>query len=60
MRKQGLAGKEISQVFFSKSEVKMLGSVLEILSALGVLSAIQFVAVAVAAIFIYRYFTDRG
>jgi hypothetical protein len=38
----------------------MLGAVIEILSALGVLSAIQFAAVAIAAIFVYRYFTDRG
>ena len=38
----------------------MLDAVLDVLSRLGVLPAIQFVAVAVAAIFIYRYFTDRG
>ncbi len=37
----------------------MLGSVLEILNALGVLGPIQFMAIAVAAIFVYRYFTDR-
>ncbi len=38
----------------------MLNSVLEILQALGVLPAIQFIAVTVAAIYIYRYLTDRG
>lgn len=38
----------------------MLNQVIDVLNSLGVLSAIRFVAVAVAAIFIYRYFTDRG
>lgn len=38
----------------------MIQPVMDILSQLGVLSAIQFIAVSVAAIFIYRYFTDRG
>jgi hypothetical protein len=38
----------------------MLGSVLEVLNALGVLPAIQFTAFAVSAIFVYRYFTDRA
>jgi hypothetical protein len=38
----------------------MLDAVLDVLSRLGVLPAIQFIAIAVAAIFIYRYFTDRG
>lgn len=38
----------------------MYNEAMQILSGLGVLPAIQFVAVAVAAIFIYRYFTDKG
>lgn len=38
----------------------MLSGVMEILNAMGILPAIQFIAVAVAAIFVYRYFTDRG
>lgn len=38
----------------------MLGSILELLNALGVLPALQFIAVGVAAIYIYRYFTDRA
>lgn len=38
----------------------MLNQALDILSSLGILSAIQFIAVAVAAIYIYRYFTDRS
>lgn len=38
----------------------MLSGVMEVLSNLGVLPAIQFIAVACAAIFVYRYFTDRG
>lgn len=38
----------------------MLTSVMEILQAVGVLPAIQFMAVAVAAIFVYRYFTGRS
>ena len=38
----------------------MLDAVIEVLQRLGILSAIQFAAVAIAAIFIYRYFTDRG
>ena len=37
----------------------MLESVLNVLRALGILQAIQFTAVTMAAIFIYRYFTDR-
>lgn len=37
----------------------MLNQALDVLSGLGILSAIQFAAVAMAAIFIYRYFTDR-
>jgi hypothetical protein len=37
----------------------MLTSVIDILSQLGILPAIQFMAVASATIFIYRYFT-RG
>lgn len=38
----------------------MLNQALDILSGLGILSSIQFIAVAAAAIFIYRYFTDRS
>jgi hypothetical protein len=38
----------------------MLTQVMDILSAIGVLPTIQFTAVAVAAIFIYRYFTNNG
>ena len=38
----------------------MLDAVMDVLSRLGVLPSIQFVAIAVAAIFVYRYFTDRG
>lgn len=38
----------------------MVNDVIGLLSQLGIMPAIQFMAVAVAAIFIYRYFTDRG
>jgi len=38
----------------------MLSAVLDVLQQLGVLGAIQFIAVTVAAIYVYRYFTDRG
>lgn len=38
----------------------MLDQAIDVLQRLGVLGAIQFMAVAVAAIFIYRYFTDRS
>lgn len=38
----------------------MLSAVMEILNTLGLTSAIQFVGIAIAAIFLYRYFTDRG
>ena len=38
----------------------MINQVIDVLSQLGILPAIQFAAVAVAAIFIYRYFTDKG
>jgi len=37
----------------------MLQSALDILSSLGLLSAIQFIGIAIATLFIYRYFTDR-
>lgn len=33
---------------------------MEILQTVGVLSAVQFIAIAVAAIYVYRYFTDRS
>lgn len=42
------------------SEVWMLNDVLEVLSAIGVLPAIQFMVVAGSAIYIYRYFVDRA
>lgn len=38
----------------------MFQAAIEILQQLGVLPVIQMVALAVGAIFIYRYFTDRG
>jgi len=38
----------------------MMQAVLDVLNALGILPAIQFMAIAVSAIFIYRYFTDRS
>jgi hypothetical protein len=38
----------------------MLAQATDILSTLGVLPAIQFIAVAIAAIFIYRYFTSQS
>lgn len=38
----------------------MLDAVIQVLTALGVLQAIQFAAVALVAIFLYRYFVDRG
>lgn len=37
----------------------MLNDAISVLSTLGVLPAIQFIAVATAAIFVFRYFTDR-
>lgn len=37
----------------------MLESAKDVLQTLGVLPAIQFTAIALAAIFVYRYFTDR-
>lgn len=38
----------------------MLTQAIEVLQQLGVLGVIQFVAVAMGAIFIYRYFTDKS
>ncbi len=38
----------------------MIGSMVEILAALGILGVIQVIAVSMAAIFLFRYFTDRG
>jgi len=38
----------------------MLSAAIDVLSQLGILPVIQMVAVASGAIFIYRYFTDRG
>jgi len=39
--------------------MSMLADVIQILQQLGVLGAVQFIAIAISAIFIYRYFTDR-
>lgn len=38
----------------------MLSQVMEVLQAVGVLPAIQFIAISVAAIFVYRYFTGNS
>lgn len=38
----------------------MLASVIEVLNRFGLLGAIQFCAVAMSAIFVYRYFSDRS
>lgn len=38
----------------------MLEMVMSILDRLGVTPAITFIAAAIAAIFVYRYLTDRG
>lgn len=38
----------------------MVDSAIDILTRLGVLPAFQFMAIAAAAIFIFRYFTDRS
>lgn len=38
----------------------MLQAAMDVLSQLGVLPVIQMVAIACGAIFIYRYFTDKG
>jgi len=38
----------------------MMGDVMSVLSQLGLLPVIQFVGVTVAAVFIYRDFTDKG
>lgn len=38
----------------------MIQQAIEILSLLGILPVISMVSVAIGAIFIYRYFTDRG
>ena len=37
----------------------MLSSALDVLDQLKVLQSIQFIAIAISAIFVYRYFTDR-
>lgn len=39
--------------------MSMLGDVISVLSALGLLGTIQFVGISIASIFLYRYFTDR-
>lgn len=46
-------------LYFFREE-KMLGQVIEILNALGMLQVIQFVAIMIGTIFIFRYFTDRS
>lgn len=38
----------------------MMNSVMEVLNSLGITPVIQFIAIAIGAMFIYRYFTDRG
>lgn len=38
----------------------MFQDALDILSGLGILPAVQMIAIAIAALFIYRYFTDRS
>jgi len=38
----------------------MIQQAIDILSMLGILPVISMIAVAVGAIYIYRYFTDRG
>lgn len=38
----------------------MLNEVMNILQAMGVLPAVQFIAISIAAIFVYRYFTGQG
>lgn len=38
----------------------MLNDVVEVLQVLGILPVIQFTTVAVTAIFLFRYFTDKG
>jgi len=38
----------------------MLSAAIDVLSQLGILPVVQMVAVATGAIFLYRYFTDRG
>jgi hypothetical protein len=38
----------------------MLSAAIDVLSQLGILPVIQMVAVAMGAIFLYRYFTDLG
>jgi hypothetical protein len=38
----------------------MFQAAIDVLAQLGILPVIQMVAVATGAIFIYRYFTDRG
>lgn len=38
----------------------MIQQAIDILSMLGVLPVISLIAVATGAIFIYRYFTDKG
>jgi hypothetical protein len=38
----------------------MLSQVMEVLQAMGVLPAIQFIAITTGAIFIYKYFTRNA
>ena len=37
-----------------------MGDIIGVLAALGILPAIQLAAVAIVAIFLYRYFTDKS
>ena len=43
-----------------EKDKKMIDLVMDILSKMGVLPAVQFIAVGVAAIYIYMYFTNRS
>jgi len=45
---------------FHKKGAIMIQQAIDILSMLGILPVISMVAVAVGAIYIYRYFTDKG
>lgn len=38
----------------------MLGQAIDLLNQLGILGSLQFIAVSIAAIFVYRYFTDKA
>ena len=40
--------------------IRMFEAAIDVLNKLGIMPVIQMVAVSVGAIFIYRYFTDKG